>query len=316
LKDFTNQIERMIQVKINKEKVKDIAIRALKTFIQAFLSAISVDALFGVTDFDNLKKVLISILIAATAAGISAVWNMAQDMLRTYFAGKGAGTMSFDAFIKKYLGKATDYDGSCEAQCVDLIKMYFKYVLGIIPKAIGNAHAYFDNFALHAFLNKNFVRIKNSPKFVPMKGDVCVWSKKMNKYGHVAIATGEGNTSYFDSVDMNWGSKEARYITHNYDYFLGVLRPIDRTNIDGLKLCRVKKAVNVRRGPGTNFKRVYFHEFTAYQQEQVLANNGKAANNDFPKGMLVEVYETKGSWYKISETEEMWVHKNYVNQLG
>ena len=303
-------------MKINKEKVKDIAIRALKTFVQAFLSAISVDALFGVTDFDNLKRVLIGILIAATAAGISAVWNMAQDMLSTYFAGKGAGTMSFDAFIKKYLGKAIDYDGSCGAQCVDLIKMYFKYVLGIIPKAIGNAHAYFDNFALHSFLNKNFVRIKNSPKFVPMIGDVCTWSKKMNKYGHVAIATGEGDTSRFISYDMNWGGREMKSVEHDYDYFLGVLRPIDRTNIDGAKLYRVKKAVNIRDGAGTGCRRIMFNEFTAYQQEQVLANGGKAENNDFPKGMLVEVYETKGSWYKISETEEMWVHKNYFEQLG
>ncbi len=89
-----------------------------------------------------------------------------------------------------------------------------------------------------------------------------------------------------------------------------------RRTIDGATLCRVKKAVNVRRGPGTNFKRVYFHEFTAYQQEQVLANGGKTIDNDFSKGMLVEVYETKGSWYKISKTQEMWVHKNYVNQLG
>ena len=300
---------------MNKEKIKDILIRALKTFVQAFLSAISVDALFGVTDADTLKKVLISILIAATAAGISAVWNFIKDLIDARLAGKGSGTMTLDAFIKKYLGRAVDYDGTAGAQCVDLIKMYLKYVLGIIPKAIGNAHAYFDNFTLHSFLNKNFVRIKNSPKFVPMKGDVCTWSKKMNKYGHVAIATGAGDTNNFITYDMNWGAKELRMIEHNYNYFLGVLRPIHRENIDGAVLCKVTGAVNIRRGPGTNYDRIMFKDFTAYQQEQVTANGGKPADNDFPKGMLVEVYETKGSWRKISNTEDMWVHKNYIEEL-
>ena len=59
--------------------IKDIAVRALKTFVQAFLSAVSVDALLGVTDFDALKRIGISMLIAGTAAGISAVWNAALE---------------------------------------------------------------------------------------------------------------------------------------------------------------------------------------------------------------------------------------------
>ena len=62
---------------MDKQIIKDIAIRALKTFVQAFLSAISVDALLGVTDFDAFKKIGLSMLIAGTAAGISAVWNLA-----------------------------------------------------------------------------------------------------------------------------------------------------------------------------------------------------------------------------------------------
>ena len=301
---------------MNKEKIKDILIRALKTFVQAFLSAVSVDALLGVTDADTLKKVLISILIAATAAGCSAVWNFVKDLIYARLAGKGSGTMSLDAFIKKYLGRAVDYDGTAGAQCVDLIKMYLKYVLGIVPKAIGNAHAYFDNFTLHSFLNKNFVRIKNSPNFVPMKGDVCVWSKKMNKYGHVAIATGAGDTNKFITYDMNWGAKELRMIEHNYNYFLGVLRPIHRENIDGTKLCRVKKAVNVRDGAGSGCRRVLYDEFTPYEQEQVIANSGKAADNDLPKGMLLTVYAEKGNWLKISNTSDKWVHKNFVEVLN
>ena len=298
---------------MTKEKIKDILIRALKTFMQAFLSAISVDVLIGVTDFAALKKLALSVLIGAVAAGICAVWNTALDAINLYLSGKGAGTMTFDDFIKKYKGKAADYDGAYGAQCVDLIKIYLRYVFGITPKSIGNAHAYFDNFNLHPFLKNNFVRIKNSPEFVPMKGDICVWSKKMNKYGHVSIATGEGDTKSFVSFDMNWGGEEAKFVTHDYNYFLGVLRPIHREGIDNKKLYKVTKAVNVRKGPGTGYERVKYNEFTPYQQEQVLACGGKAANNDFPAGMILEGEEKYGNWIYIAP--QKWVHNSLVKEL-
>ncbi len=66
---------------MNKIIVKDIAVRALKTFIQAFLSAVSVDAVIGVTDFDTFKSIGLSMLIAGTAAGISALWNTALEYI-------------------------------------------------------------------------------------------------------------------------------------------------------------------------------------------------------------------------------------------
>ena len=53
-----------------KEATKDIVIRAIKTFIQAFLSVVIV-SLADITDMTTLKAAL----IAALAAGISAVWN-------------------------------------------------------------------------------------------------------------------------------------------------------------------------------------------------------------------------------------------------
>lgn len=68
---------------MDKQIIKDIAIRALKTFAQAFLSAISVDSLLGVTDLDTLKRIGLSMLIAGTAAGISAVWNLILKMLHS-----------------------------------------------------------------------------------------------------------------------------------------------------------------------------------------------------------------------------------------
>lgn len=57
------------------KKVKDILIRAGKTFVQAFISYLSIDAFFGVTDLTALKKIALSLLVGALAAGVSAVWN-------------------------------------------------------------------------------------------------------------------------------------------------------------------------------------------------------------------------------------------------
>ena len=55
-----------------KEKWKDIAIRAGKTALQAFLAAIP----FTVQTFEGGKAVWKSVLIAALAAGISAGMNV------------------------------------------------------------------------------------------------------------------------------------------------------------------------------------------------------------------------------------------------
>lgn len=68
-------------MKLTKSQIKDILARASKTFAQAFISAISVDSIFGVTDLDTLKRIGLSMLIAGVAAGISAIWNMCQDWL-------------------------------------------------------------------------------------------------------------------------------------------------------------------------------------------------------------------------------------------
>jgi len=74
---------------MNADIIKDIAIRTLKTFVQAFLSVISVDALFGVTDFDAFKKTAFSMLVAGAAAGICAVWNSVLTYINTKTEGGG-----------------------------------------------------------------------------------------------------------------------------------------------------------------------------------------------------------------------------------
>lgn len=134
--------------------------------------------------------------------------------------------VNFDIFIKKYLGKATDVDGAAGVQCVDLAKAYLKEVFDVDFFAVGSAKNYFERFDRFAKLRDKFVRIANTPDFVPIKGDLAVWgSSKGGGHGHVAICSGEGDTRHFYSYDQNWDGKACKLVRHDYRGFLGVLRP-------------------------------------------------------------------------------------------
>ena len=65
------------------KKIQDVGMRALKTFVQAFVSSIVANiALFSsVSDWDGFKAVLVSVGIPALSAGISAAWNAISNYL-------------------------------------------------------------------------------------------------------------------------------------------------------------------------------------------------------------------------------------------
>ena len=139
--------------------------------------------------------------------------------------------MTFNEFVNKYIGRAVDYDGSSGAQCVDLAKAYLKEVFGIPQFSIGGSA---KNYWEKEFKQlADFKKIKNTPDFVPKKGDIAVWnSSKGGGHGHVAICTGEGDTKHFYSYDMNWNGKAMKRVKHDYSGFYGVLRPKDRSMIE------------------------------------------------------------------------------------
>lgn len=67
--------------KLKNSDIRDIAIRAIKTFVEAFISYITIDGVFEITDATGFKKFLLTTGISALAAGISAVWNLGMDIV-------------------------------------------------------------------------------------------------------------------------------------------------------------------------------------------------------------------------------------------
>lgn len=134
---------------------------------------------------------------------------------------------SFEKFIKEVDGTSFNFDKVAGIQCVDLIKKYLKECFEIdVPLGFGNAIDYYTGFEKKKLLYENFIKIKNTPEFIPEKGDIFVWNEKRGKgAGHIAICTGEGTTSYFYSYDLNWNNKKkVQKVKHDYKNVLGVLR--------------------------------------------------------------------------------------------
>ena len=69
-------------------KLKDWQIRAIKTFVQAFGGVLVPEIVMLLTNglpenWNTLWAILCPVLCAALAAGISAVWNIILEQLRT-----------------------------------------------------------------------------------------------------------------------------------------------------------------------------------------------------------------------------------------
>lgn len=130
-----------------------------------------------------------------------------------------------DAFFARWNGKSVDRDGAFGAQCVDFAAQYTAELFGVgyLPTPVtGGARDIYERFSLGQYFDK----IANTPTFVPTKGDIVIWTAfSNNQFGHIAIATGEGDTNWFNSYDQNWNAQRVEKVRHNYNSVLGVLRP-------------------------------------------------------------------------------------------
>lgn len=108
--------------------------------------------------------------------------------------------MTIDEFLAKYQNKSNDYDGVYGAQCFDLFQFYNRDVVGAPFVTGAGAKDIWTTYP------KDFYeRIDNTPTAYPKKGDVIIWGSAYGPYGHVAIASEDGNpqTDSFTVLSQN-----------------------------------------------------------------------------------------------------------------
>lgn len=143
-------------------------------------------------------------------------------------SGKPTASQVADWAISQ-IGKRIDVPGSgYGAQCWDLVNYIFNRFWGF--RTPGNAR----DMAWYRRYPSGFKIIKNTPSFVPLPGDMAVWTTgdyNWNTWGHTAIVVGPSTTNYFYSVDQNWynsnsynGSPAAK-VKHSYYGVTHFIRP-------------------------------------------------------------------------------------------
>ena len=116
---------------------------------------------------------------------------------------------------QQYEGQAIDFDGAYGFQCFDLVNRF----------SVDNGYKQFTGlYASDIFGQQsgNYSWVTNSPTGIPPTNSVVVWNRNYGGgYGHTAIATGTGDTNWFESLDQNYGAPYSRRIKHNYDGVIG-----------------------------------------------------------------------------------------------
>ena len=203
--------------------------------------------------------------------------------------------MTLSKWVKTHLGRYVKYNKYTSGyQCVDLAKSYCVEVFDFFERypelekswAWGDARKWYENYSYHRELTSNFVRMQNTPTFVPIEGDICIFTEK-TKYGHICVAyNNTSTTKKIYTIDQNYptGSK-VKYCTHRYESegFLGVLRPYRR----------VKADVNVRAKPSMSGAIIGEKKF----------------------GTVVTIYELDSTkkWARIGKGE--WISYSYIEEV-
>ena len=157
----------------------------------------------------------------------------------------GSNGMKFSAWVKKFLGKKTNYDGVYGVQCVDLIDCYIHECLGLDKGFWGNAKYWWTNRKSSAWLKKNFVFITPTYKNGELKkGDIGI--RTSGTYGHIFVIaepTKNGKVKYYDQNATGNGDKMTlREKTYNSSTVNGILRPKNQKNLKEAKVYKTVKA--------------------------------------------------------------------------
>ena len=60
---------------------KDIGMRSIKTFVQTFISYLTIDGIFAISDKVGFQRWLLTTGLSALAGAISAVWNLIMGII-------------------------------------------------------------------------------------------------------------------------------------------------------------------------------------------------------------------------------------------
>jgi len=135
--------------------------------------------------------------------------------------------MTYEAFLKKYLGKTKGYptDSYYKGQCLSIVKLYIKECFGIDPPPSGtnSAYGYWSNFPNP--LGTIFEKIINTPDLIPEKGWIAVWKPwSNNQWGHIAIVAEGCTAGTLKNHAQNWSSKVFQLESNRYTNVVGFLR--------------------------------------------------------------------------------------------
>ena len=123
--------------------------------------------------------------------------------------------ITYNDFKAKYTGKLVDANGNVPGQgaygqCVDIVNLYIKEVLGF-PIVLGTNAIDFPKKCLPP----NYTYILNDINAVPIQGDLMIY-KSPDGIGHIDIFD-NGNASKFVSFSQNWPLKSVcKLVNHTY----------------------------------------------------------------------------------------------------
>jgi len=123
--------------------------------------------------------------------------------------------MTHSEFLKKYIGKAIDFDWVYNVQCVDWVRFYCKERGFPISSFWGSA---WNGWVTWCPFDSTWKRVIKTPLNYPKEWDIIFWTEKRCKNGHVAIANKFCNLVVLRYLDENWTWKWDPYTNRFWTY--------------------------------------------------------------------------------------------------
>jgi len=142
--------------------------------------------------------------------------------------------MTLKEIADQWVGKTVPYPDpdpdKLQGQCVQFIRWlllnYYKK-----PQWLKRLRAceLWTSYEVDPNFNQHFIKIKNTPEFIPQEGDICIWnSSKGNGYGHIAVVYDCVQTDkVMICLEQNWKPLKVSVEEHNYKDVLGFMRVLN-----------------------------------------------------------------------------------------